>query len=105
MKKRAITISLFTLALILIIGNPSEDSFLNKLQQDYGQIHQGVALSKTDLQRMGKSSFNSYLFWSSYRYAFGNIEVRYFGVAFMTFYLGSSGQSVEEPETEKLKLS
>ncbi|MEM6736660.1 MAG: hypothetical protein AAGC64_06860 [Bacteroidota bacterium] len=86
----------------LILGNPTEYRYLVRLQEDYGSIHQGNTLSIQDLNRIGESAFRSYLFWGFYNYSFGTIQVSYFGIAFMTFYIGSSTQLDAKVNPEKI---
>ncbi len=56
-------------------------------------------LSPEQLGKMGTIRYRSYLVFSSFEYKFGNISVSYFGLAFMTFYRGSSisGDGAGEP--------
>jgi len=86
--KRTISVLVPIILAIMILGTPSEKQFLNRLNQDYGSIH-GTPINNDTLQKIGHSSYRSYLFWSTYRYSFGNIEVNYVGTIFMTFYQGS----------------
>ena len=100
MKKRA-TILLALLLAILILGNPNELQYLSRLQADFGDIHHGVTMTKDQLNSMGSSRYQSWLFASHYEYRFGTIKVSYFGIGFMKFYLGSSTKTSEnsEPQT------
>ncbi len=93
----------YLVALILaiaILGAPSEGRFLTRLKRDYGMMHT-TPLSQSDLRKIGSSNYASYLLWSTYEYTFGTIKVNYFGIAFMTFYLGSSRESPLEDEPQQ----
>lgn len=81
----------------LILGNPTESRYFNRLQVDYGKIHQGSVLSIQDLNHMGKSKVTSYLLWGFFEYSFGTIQVKYFGIGFMTFFIGSNNSA--SPQT------
>lgn len=96
-RKRIFTSLVFIILAILVLGAPSEGQFLNRLHEDYGNIH-GTSISNETLLDMGHSSYKSYLFWSTYRYSFGNIEVNYIGTIFMTFYQGSSKDTTIDKE-------
>ncbi|MEM0938256.1 MAG: hypothetical protein AAF600_00675 [Bacteroidota bacterium] len=86
----------------LILGNPTEHKYLVRLQEDYGSIHQGNTLSIQDLNHIGESAFRSYLLWGFYDYSFGTIQVKYFGIAFMTFYIGSNARSTSKTNPKKI---
>lgn len=81
---------------ILILTNPSEDDFLNKVSMDYGAMHGGMRFSSDDLLMMGESHRVNYLFFSTYQYEFGTIGVRYFGFASSTFQIESFRKEGEE---------
>ena len=95
MKYRAKQIVFLALA-ILLWGNPSERIFIQKVSDDFGQMHGGMRIELNDLLKIGDSSYRSYYLFSLYSYQFGNIQVNYFGLAFVTFYLGSEGASIPE---------
>ena len=92
MKRKFIPFIACLVLAIVIMGTPSERRFLNRLKQDYGMMH-ATPLSMQDLKKIGSSNYATYLLWSRYEYTFGTIKVNYLGVAFMTFYLGSSTQN------------
>ena len=98
MKKHLLPIIISLIASIIILGSPSERQFLNRLRADYGMIH-GNRMSVESLKQIGSTKYQSYLLWSTYNYAYGKIEVSYFGIAFMTFYLGSNA---DKPPTKDL---
>ena len=105
MKKHFRKIIVLSILTLLILGNPSEKRFLLALQEDYGSVHQGMNLGVEELKQMGTSSYRSYIFWSSYEYAFGSIQVKYVGIVFTTFYLGSgSTQSIQQEKTQHASL-
>lgn len=99
-KSRLLIILLFALG-ILFLGNPTERQYLQQVAHDFGKIHHGMSLNINDLTQMGDSSYQSYLFVSTYAYAFGNIQVTYLGIAFMKFYLGSSKKETTDPNIHK----
>ncbi|MEM6641365.1 MAG: hypothetical protein AAF616_00185 [Bacteroidota bacterium] len=88
-KKSYRTLIAMLVTAILVLGTPSEDRFLRRLNVDYGSIH-GTTMSLEQLKQIGTSSFTSYLLWSTYDYSLGDIQVNYVGFAFMTFYQGSN---------------
>jgi len=88
-KKRNIGILCGLLFFYLFFTNPSEKHFLNKVSNDFGQVHGGVSLSPEALIQMGTSSYRSYLIYSKYTYSFGNISVEYLGVGAFTFHTRS----------------
>ncbi len=100
--KRKIHILLLIIIAILVLGNPTEVRYLNRLQKDYGTMHGGSILSIKDLNQIGKSSTTSYLLWGFYEYTFSTIKVKYFGIAFMTFYLGSNTDPIKEENTDEI---
>lgn len=101
MRRKYLNGSLLIIIAVLILGSPSEESMLLELQNDFGAIHPGVSLSTQELKQIGKSSYSSYLVCSSYSYSFGTIQVKYFGIAFMKFYMGSSAQPFEDSKEEE----
>ena len=102
MNKNHIKSIVFALLTGLVIwSSPSEKQFLNRLKKDYGTIH-GQPMSVEVLRKVGNSSYKSYVLWSEYEYAFGTIKVHYFGAAFMTFYLGSNAQDVQNNNNQTL---
>lgn len=82
--------------LVLLLTNPSEEDFLNKVSLDYGALHGGMRFSNDDLLRMGESHRKNYLFFSTYQYEFGTIGVRYIGFASSTFQVESFRKEGEE---------
>ena len=101
MKKWLRILTLVVLA-FLVLGNPSESQFQDRLVADYGFNHGGMSLSLEDLKKMGSSQYQSYLLFSKFHYSFGNIGVHYLGVGFMTFYLGNhQAQNNHKPTNDK----
>ena len=96
-----IGIGIVLLAVILFFSNPSESDFMEKIVEDYGQIHPGFELSASDLQKMGSTHYSSFLVYSTYAYEFGNIKVHYLGVFGSIHSLGfdqnEKGDKKEEP--------
>jgi len=88
--RKRLTIILIVISALLVLGNPTERMFLHALSDDFGTIHYGAEMSPAQLKQIGTSSYHSYLLFSRYTYTFGTISVQYYGVGFMTFYLGSS---------------
>lgn len=76
-------------SLILILGNPSERNYLNRVAKDYGATHHGLNFDAQSLLTLGESSRSNYLLWSTYTYRFGNVSVTYVGVVFQIFFLHS----------------
>jgi len=80
---------LFILFLVLALSNPSEQKFLKSMATKYGTLHGGMKMTISQLAELGESNKDSYLIYSIYTYEFGNIGVRYFGIAGMTFFIRS----------------
>jgi hypothetical protein len=100
-KKHLFRIFLLAVIALLILGNPSERTYLKRIAEDYGDLHGGMEFSEDMLTSLGSSDYHSYVFYGTYTYAFGNISVTYGGVAFFTFYLGSSVNTDLIPGQEK----
>lgn len=101
--KRKVYFALIFIVGTLILGNPPQGYYLRTLSEDFGSVHQGVTLGVSELQKIGTSSYHSYLLFSTYEYAFGTIKVKYLGLGFMTFYMGSnvsSNQDHSSPEDQ-----
>jgi len=81
-----------------MLSNPSEQKFLESVASNYSSQHGGMEMSVSQLIKMGESERNSYLIFSTYSYEFGTIGVEYFGMAYMTFYLGSYKSTVKANE-------
>lgn len=94
-------LGLFLIA--LVVSNPSERSYLNKIGQEYGSIHHGTKFTPGYLLAIGSGDRMNLIFLSNYKYEFGNISVEYFGVCGMIFKMGSSGESVKIKETPSQK--
>ncbi len=91
MSKLSKHISFWSLVLLLAlaVSNPEEHQFLERVAIDYGKLHGGMELSIKELIHMGESNRTSYFIFSVYSYKFGNIGVKYFGIALTTFFWGS----------------
>jgi alpha-N-acetylglucosamine transferase len=74
------SVFIILLILILVVTKPSEQQFLNRIVQDYSNMHPDMQLSSDDLLNMGSTQYRSQLIFSSYKYKFGSIEVSYWGV-------------------------
>lgn len=87
--KKQYKIVLLLLMIFLVIGNPTQGTFLEAVKEDFMANHHGASIGTDVLSSMGSSSYRNYLLLSTYEYTFGNVKVKYLGVGFMTFYLGS----------------
>lgn len=97
MKRKIVVRLLFSgLIVLLVFGNPSEDRFLTTIAKDFTAMHHGVQMDVSTLQKLGNTQYKSYLFFSTYHYAFGQISVDYVGLGFMTFHLKSSASKTTE---------
>lgn len=96
---KQVVLGILLLLIALIISNPSERHYLDRIMRDYGMKHPGLALNQKSLLHIGTSHRNSYLFFSNYTYQFGTIRVSYFGIGSFIFYLESS---TEEPKSKPL---
>jgi hypothetical protein len=80
---------LFTLMLAsLVITNPTEEDYFNRIVKDYAQNHAGFIITKVDLANMGQTQYKSNFIYSTYSYQFGNIKVVYWGILGSIFYSG-----------------
>ena len=82
----------------LLITNPSESKFLNRVSHDYGAVHKRQTLNKQALLMIGESHRKSYYLFSTYSYQFGNIKVDYVGIANTTIYMGSNAAVRRNPD-------
>jgi len=99
--KKIIKASLIGLTIgfiLFIITNPSEDDFLTRLGNDYGNMHHGTKVSNEMLKHMGKSKRTTYLLWSTFHYEFGNATADYYGVANIIFFKRSTYEPFENKE-------
>ena len=87
---KSLQITLLVFLLFLIVGNPSQKSYLNKIAKDYGTVHHGLEMSAESLLKMGSLNRNSYLLFSTCTYTFGNISVTYLGVGFLKLQVATS---------------
>ena len=99
--KKYIKVLLLAILAFLILGSPSESRFQMRLKKDFGSFHHGdLQLSVDDLNSIGQSNFQSYVLFSKYDYAFGNIGVSYIGIGFMIVYTGSDVKESSKKENE-----
>lgn len=94
-----IVIGLFLIA--LVVSNPSERSFLNKIGEEYGSVHQGMTFSPGQLLKIGSGNRINFIFLSKYKYAFGDIAVEYLGFCGMIFKLGSESNLPNQNEESR----
>ena len=87
--KKQYKIILLVLMIFLVIGNPTKGTFMEAVKEDFMANHHGAVIGTDMLSSMGSSSYKTYLLFSSFKYSFGNVTVKYMGIGFMTFYLGS----------------
>ncbi|QNL21042.1 hypothetical protein HZR84_03500 [Hyphobacterium sp. CCMP332] len=95
-------LGLFLIA--LVVSNPSERAYLNKIGEEYGSIHHGTQFTPGYLLAIGKGDRMNLIFLSNYKYEFGNISVEYFGVCGMIFKTGSSNDSLKIEESQPQKV-
>lgn len=89
--------------ILMVVSNPSEQKFLEKVSSEYGAVHGGASFSAADLLQMGESRRQSYLIFSTYEYEFGAIGVRYFGFLFSVFHMESYRNEEElTPERDEV---
>jgi len=103
MKKIAkpIIIGIFIGLVTLAITNPTEEKYLTRLGNDYGHTHHGTKVSNDMLRHMGNSQRTSYLFFSTFRYVFGNATADYYGVANFIFFKRSSYEPIEQKQKDE----
>jgi len=105
MKSRLLRIGivLMMVVVVLILSNPNEGTYLNKISNEYGQVHGGMQFSQSDLLQMGESEHTSFLIFSTYEYRFGTIGVRYVGFLFSVFQVDSFREEMPtESEQEEI---
>jgi hypothetical protein len=99
---RVFSIALILLLITLTLTNPSEVRYLDRISDDYGQMHGGLEFSPDDLLKMGDGKRTTYGLFSHYEYSFGKIKVEYIGVAGSVYYLGSdtseNNQKTNDPD-------
>lgn len=86
---KRISLVLLIILLALAFTNPDEHQFLEQVARDYGKIHGGMELNISELLHIGESKRTSYILFSLYHYEFGNIGVRYLGIARGTYFIES----------------
>lgn len=84
--KSAITTLLVVIS-ILIVGNPSQGAFIERIAHDYGKSHHGLSISADYLQNVGTLRRDSYVLFSTCTYSFGQISVNYVGIGFIMIQL------------------
>lgn len=92
MNRKLLLLFIFFL-LVMVILTPDEDAYFERISNDYGEIHQSESLNKEELQELGDFEFHNRLFYSQFKYQFGNISVSYFG--FMSFIIFEKSEFVE----------
>lgn len=64
--KKQYKIILLILMIFLVIGNPTQGTFLEAVKEDFMANHHGAAIGKDMLSSMGTSSYKTYLLLSSF---------------------------------------
>lgn len=95
-KKYYLTVIITLIISLLVIGKPSERRFLHHVASEYGSAHHGFNLNADNLAQIGATKYHSYILFSTYTYAFGNISVSYAGIGFLIFKTNSSMKSTRE---------
>ena len=88
----------------MVLTNPTDGDYLQKVSEDYGSVHAGYDFSVKDLRVVGEGTRKSYWFFSTYSYRFGNLGVTYFGMAKMVVYTGSFNEPVKEKKEEDIAM-
>ncbi len=101
LKKVVAILLVFAFISGLIITNPSESRYLDRIATDYGSNHNGRIIAVEQLQDMGDGIRTSYGLFSIYRYEFGNVGVTYLGLA--TFII-QTGSYSKEPTRRQQNL-
>lgn len=91
-----IAIVLLVLAVVLFITKPTEEQYLDRVVADYANIHPGMILTANDLVSMGNTHYTDNVFFSAYRYEFGQISVSYWGVLGYVYYKGYQYETEEQ---------
>jgi hypothetical protein len=89
-------LALLLLLAFLSISNPSENTYLERVSDDYAQYHPKMDIPLEVLEQVGQSNRTTYLFFSTYDYRFGNMRIYYLGVANSVYYLGLQRKGQEK---------
>ena len=87
----------------LILSNPSESRFLDKLSEDYGAMHGNQRIDKWMLVHVGHSTRSNWVLCSRFNYQFGNIGVSYFGIGGFIIHTGSYTNQFKKSKEIPLK--
>lgn len=93
---RISSIALLIIVLVLILTNPTEEQFLNRVAGDYGTMHHGLTLDAKQLLELGEKETQSYFLFGVYSYRFGTISVSYIGLLGTFIKLGSETRKQED---------
>ena len=96
LKYHLIILVVLLVAAFLGLSNPSEETYLARVSNDYTQYHINQEIPVEVLQHIGRSHRSTYLLFSTYDYQFGNVKVFYFGIANNIYYVGIQKQKKEE---------
>jgi hypothetical protein len=102
--KRALRIATFiavALLLLLMLTNPSENAFLQKISEDYGAQHGGWSLDADDLTKIGSGERTTYFVLSTYSYEFGKISVTYLGIMGSVYFIDSDSNRSRPKDDER----
>ena len=89
-------IVLSVIAIGLFLTKPSEEQFLDRVVVDYANIHPEIVLTANDLVSMGNTHYTDKIFFSSYRYEFGQISVSYLGMMGFVYYNGYQNETEDQ---------
>lgn len=93
---RKVLIVFLLVSIILVITNPNEARFLEKVARDYSAVHHTTPLDTPKLLEIGEIQTQTYFLFSVYSYRFGTISVTYIGVLGTFIKLGSKHKKREE---------
>lgn len=78
-------VSFGAILIFLLLSNPGEMRYLDRISLEYGSTHHGMKFSPSRLLEIGSGNRTDFLFMSEYKYTFGNISVNYFGIGGIIF--------------------
>ena len=95
--KNHLILLVFLLVLaFLSLSNPSEETYLTRVSDDYKEYHINADIPVEVLEQIGKSNRSTYLFFSTFDYQFGGIKIFYIGVANNIYYVGMQRSKKED---------
>ncbi len=99
LKKVFLFILLLTTIAVWLV--PKEFAYLERIADDYGNLHEGVDIDALQFSKLGNYQFEHHLIYSEFTYTFGNIAVTYRGYLTMIFLQESA---TEDPSPSQNQI-